>query len=91
MQKSISVNCKGEIMNYWLMFYDDWASILLIFIGFILVIGAQIKINSAYSKYRKISNSTGLTGGEVARRILDANGLTNIPIFETRRKSNRPL
>ena len=78
-------------MNYWLMFYDDWTSILLVVIVFLIVIFAQIKINSAYSKYKKISNSTGLTGSEVARRILDANGLANVPIFETRRKSNRPL
>ena len=53
-------------MNYWLMFYDDWASILLVVIGFIIVIFAQIKINSVYSKYKKISNSTGLTGRVVA-------------------------
>lgn len=70
-------------MNYWLMFYDDWASILLLVIGFILVIWAQVKINSAYSKYRKISNSTGLTGFDVARRILNANGLSNIEVYET--------
>lgn len=70
-------------MNYWLMFYDDWASILLLVIGFILVIWAQVKINFAYSKYRKISNSTGLTGFDVARRILNANGLSNIEVYET--------
>lgn len=70
-------------MNYWLMRYDDSLTILLLFVGFILVIYAQIKINSAYSKYRKVKNSTGLTGRDVARRILDANGLTQIQIYET--------
>lgn len=70
-------------MNYWLMRYDDSVTILLLLIGFILVLYAQIKINSAYSKYRKVRNSTGLTGRDVARRILDANGLTQIQIYET--------
>lgn len=70
-------------MNFWMMMYDDGFTILLLLIGFILVIFAQLKINSAYSKYRKISNSTGLTGFNVARRILDANGLSNISVYET--------
>ena len=70
-------------MNYWLMRYDDSLTILLLVIGFILVIYAQTKINSAYSKYRKVKNSTGLTGRDVARKILDANGLTQIQIYET--------
>lgn len=70
-------------MNYWLMRYDDSLTILLLVIGFIFVIYAQIKINSAYSKYRKVKNSTGLTGRDVARKILDANGLTQIQIYET--------
>lgn len=70
-------------MNFWIMMYDNGFTMLLLLIGFILVIFAQFKINSAYSKFKKISNSTGLTGLEVARRILDANGLSNISVFET--------
>lgn len=70
-------------MNFWVMMYDNGFTILLLLIGFILVTWAQFKINSAYSKYRKISNSTGLTGCDVARKILDSNGLSNISIFET--------
>ena len=52
-------------------------------IGFILVLVAQVKIDSAYSKYRKVKNSKGLTGSEVARAILNANGLSNIEVYET--------
>lgn len=69
-------------MNYWLMRYDSSITILLMLIGFILVLYAQIKIDSAYSKYKKVKNSTGLTGRDVARRILDANGLSQIQIYE---------
>lgn len=71
-------------MDYWLMWYDNGFTMLLMVIGFLLVLFAQIKIDSAYSKYRKIRNSRGLTGASVARAILDANGLSNIEVFETR-------
>lgn len=70
-------------MNYWLIRYDSPTTVLLVLIGFFLVIFAQIRINSAYSKYRKIKNSTGFTGRDVARKLLDANGLSQIQIYET--------
>lgn len=70
-------------MDYWLIRYDSPITILLVLIGFILVIFAQIKINLAYSKYRKITNSTGFTGKDIARKLLDANGLSQIQIYET--------
>lgn len=69
-------------MNYWLMRYDSSITILLMLIGFILVLYAQIKIDSAYSKYKKVKNFTGFTGRDVARKILDANGLSQIQIYE---------
>lgn len=69
-------------MNYWLIRYDDSLTIFLILLGLIVVLFAQFKINSAYSKYKKVKNSTGLTGMQIARKILDANGLSNIQIYE---------
>ena len=41
---------------------------------------AQYMVKSTYSKYSQISNSRGYTGGEVARKLLDAAGLQYIPI-----------
>ena len=41
---------------------------------------AQAKIRSAYSQYSQVRTTTGLTGAEVARLMLDRNGLTNIQI-----------
>ena len=70
-------------MDYWLIRYDTPITVLLVLIGFILVIFAQLKINTAYSKYRKVKNSTGYTGKDIARKILDANGLSQIQIYET--------
>lgn len=44
---------------------------------------AQAKIRGAYNKYSKVRTSNGMTGAEVARKILDANNLTNIKIEQT--------
>lgn len=49
----------------------------------IIPIIAQINISVSYSKYKKINNSKGLTGFEVARKILDANGLEDLYVVET--------
>jgi uncharacterized protein len=41
---------------------------------------AQAKIRSAFSKYSQVQTATGLTGAEVARLMLDRNGLRNVQI-----------
>ncbi len=41
---------------------------------------AQFKVNSTYSKYQKVNNSRGWTAAEVARKILDDNGLYDVNI-----------
>ena len=54
--------------------------ILLLIIMLILPIIASINVKTTFNKYAKIPNSRGLTGAQVARKILDANGLYNIRI-----------
>ena len=56
---------------------------LLIMLGLIVVLGAQININSSYKKYKKISLSKRISGQEVARKILDANNLQNVYVVAT--------
>ncbi len=41
---------------------------------------AQSKIRSAYAKYSQVRTTTGMTGAEVARQMLDRNGLSNVRI-----------
>lgn len=53
-------------------------------IGFIIVLFAQISINSNYSKYKKVKLNNDMTGQEIARKILDANGLQNVYVVETK-------
>jgi Zn-dependent membrane protease YugP len=43
--------------------------------GLLLTVWAQIRVRGAYAKYSKVRNAVNLTGAQVARRILDANGL----------------
>ncbi len=47
---------------------------------------AQSKVNNAYNKYSKIANNEGLSGYDVARRILDNNGMSDMQIYETQGK-----
>ena len=58
-------------------------TLLLSIVGFGAVLFAQFRVNSAYSKYKKITSKSGISGCEVARQILDKNGLTDIHIVET--------
>lgn len=46
----------------------------------LLGLWAQAKIKSSFSKYSRVRTTTGLTGAEVARRMLDQNGLNNVRI-----------
>ena len=57
---------------------------LFVFIGFVITLGAQISVNSNYSKYKRVNNNRGISGKDAARKILDDNGLNNIDIVETR-------
>lgn len=50
----------------------------------IIPIYAQFKVKSTFKKYAKISSTSGMTGAEVARKILNDNGLFNVAVEETR-------
>ena len=54
--------------------------IILIGLIILLPIIAQGAITSSYNKYSKVPNSRNLSGKEVARMILDRNGLKNVTI-----------
>lgn len=56
---------------------------LLIWLGLIITLLSQILIKVTYSKYKQKQNQRKLTGFDVAREILDKNGLNNIIVLET--------
>ena len=58
----------------------------LIYFAVLLIIPlwAQSRVKSAYKKYSKVPNSSGMTGAQVARKILDENGLYSVSVEEVR-------
>lgn len=64
------------------MYYGYGYFSYLIFMLPALLLGlfAQAKVKSTFSKYSKIGNSRNMTGAQIARIILDQNGLHNIRI-----------
>jgi len=58
----------------------------LIYLALLLIIPlwAQSKVKSTYKKYSKKPTSSGMTGVEVARKVLDDNGLYHVSIEETK-------
>lgn len=58
---------------------------LLLILGIIAIpLIAQAGISTNYSKYKKLENAKKLSGFEVARKILDKNGLEDMHIVEVR-------
>ena len=56
----------------------------LYFLVLIIPLIAQLYVNSNYKKYKNIDNDKKMTGFEVARIILDKNGLKDMYIVETK-------
>lgn len=58
----------------------------LIYFALLLIIPmwAQMKVKSTYKKYSQIAISSHMTGAQVARKILDDNGLYDVQIEEVK-------
>ncbi|MFS8530794.1 MAG: zinc metallopeptidase [Sphaerobacter thermophilus] len=46
----------------------------------LLMLFAQARVRGAFTKYSQVPNQRGMSGAEVARAILDANGLSDVPV-----------
>ncbi|HEX2185195.1 MAG TPA: zinc metallopeptidase, partial [Chloroflexota bacterium] len=62
------------------MFFLDPMYFVFALPALLLALYASWKVRSTYSKYAQVPNSTGMTGAEVARRLLDAAGLHAVQI-----------
>jgi len=60
------------------MFFTPWT--ILIVLAFFLCLWAQFRVKSTFKKYANVPASSGITGAEAARQMLDANGLGHIPV-----------
>lgn len=57
----------------------------LIYFLIILIVPlyAQARVRGAFRKYSEVYSTSGMTGAQVARRILDSNGLYDVAVEET--------
>ncbi|ABZ84632.1 conserved hypothetical protein, possible neutral zinc metallopeptidase [Heliomicrobium modesticaldum Ice1] len=60
------------------MFFTPYDMIVLPF--FFLALYAQYKVSRTFSKYAEVPTRGGNTGAQVARALLDANGLYHVPV-----------
>ncbi|HDR03834.1 MAG TPA: zinc metallopeptidase [Candidatus Marinimicrobia bacterium] len=63
------------------MFYLDWTFFMLI-PALVLALYAQSKVKGTYKKYLRLTSSFGKNGAQVARAILDRNGLQHVAVVE---------
>ncbi|HEY59927.1 MAG TPA: zinc metallopeptidase [Anaerolineae bacterium] len=67
------------------MYFGGYTLYLLISLPALLLgMWAQMKVRGAFNKYSRVQTSNGMTGAEIARKILDANHLQNVKIEQTR-------
>ena len=65
-------------------FYDP--TFILLIPAVILALWAQVKVKSTFAKYEKVLAGRGLSGAEVAQRLLGDAGLGNVQIEEVQGK-----
>lgn len=58
----------------------DISYLILVMPALIFAMWASSRVNSTYRKYSTVGNRRGLTGADVARKILDMNGLQKVLI-----------
>jgi len=57
---------------------------ILIFIAFGIAMWAQFRVKGTFNRWSEVTTSSRLTGREAARKMLDANGLSDVPIEPVR-------
>ena len=61
------------------MFFDT-SYLIFVLPALILAMWAQTKVSTTYAKYGKVRSMRGITGAEVAERILRKNGVMNVTV-----------
>ncbi len=61
-------------------YLPDRYYILLVIPAMLVALWAQMRVKGTFAQYSRMGVASGLTGAQAARRILDANGLTDVRI-----------
>ena len=64
--------------------FGSLTEIILLVVGTLVVIVAQVKVKGAFSKYSNVNCNKNLAGCEVARKILDNAGLDKVHVVEVK-------
>ncbi|HHU75783.1 MAG TPA: zinc metallopeptidase [Firmicutes bacterium] len=65
------------------MFFFDSGFILLVLPAMAFALYAQSKISSTYAHYSRLFSRSRMTGGQIARTLLDAAGMEGVPVEVT--------
>lgn len=68
--------------GYYGYYYDS--TYILVIIGALLCIFAQLKIQTTFKKYSKVMSRSGMTGAQAAQRILQLSGIYDVRIEHIR-------
>ena len=63
-----------------MFFYYDYYYLILIVPALLIATWAQFKVNSTFNKYSKMRASRDYTAAQIARNMLDENGLYNVSV-----------
>ena len=63
-----------------LPFYYWDSTILILLPGILLVLFAQIRVQSTFKRYQRVQTQRGVTAEQTARQLLDDAGLQDVPI-----------
>jgi hypothetical protein len=66
------------------MFFFDPLYLILALPGLLLGLWAQARVKGTYSRYAQVRTFRNMTGAEVARHLLDTEGLYDVQVEETR-------
>lgn len=64
--------------GYYSYYYDP--TYLLVLIGAVLCILAQLRVKATYKKYSRVRSRSGMTGAQAAQRILQLSGIYDVRI-----------
>ena len=72
----------GAYGGYYGMRFDP--TYMLVIIGAVLCILAQMRVSSTFNKYAKVRSASGMTGAQAAQRILQLSGIYDVRIEHIR-------
>ena len=62
------------------MFFYNTGYLIFMLPAFILMLLVQFYVSSSYNKWNRVASRSGLSGAEVARRLVERGGLSDVEV-----------